>query len=100
VSVCVGCLKEMLPILYQPIVLILFLDLPADLVLRTNSPITRDDHLLGCEKCGPESMGRTHILVLHCGEFLKFVLSVVNVDLEYAVGLLLDFFLPLGSVRR
>jgi len=45
-------------------------------------------------------MGKAHILVLHCGEFLKFVLSVVNVDLEYAVGLFLDFFFPLGSVRR
>ena len=45
-------------------------------------------------------MGKAHILVLHRGEFLKFVLSVVNVDLEYAVGLFLDFFFPLGSVRR
>lgn len=92
--------REALPILRQPIVLILFLDFPADLVFRTNSPIARDDNLLGCENLIAELMGRAYIFLLHGREFLKFILSVVNVDLEHVVGLLLDFFFPLGPTQR
>ena len=47
-----------------------------------------------------EPIERAHIFVLHGGEFLQFILSVVNVDLEYIVSLLLDFFFPLVPIQR
>ena len=53
----------------------------------------------GVKRAVSGTSGGAHVLVLHRGEFLEFILSVVNVDLEYTVGLLLDFFFPLGSVR-
>ena len=47
----------------------------------------------------PEPVEVAHILVLHGGEFLQFILSVVNVNFEHVVGLLLDFFFPLVPVQ-
>jgi len=41
-----------------------------------------------------------HIFILHGGEFLQFILSVVNVDLEHIVGLLLNLFFPLVPNQR
>lgn len=47
-----------------------------------------------------EQVEAAHIFVLHGGEFLQFILSVVNVDFEHVVGLLLDFFFPLVPVQK
>lgn len=42
----------------------------------------------------------THVLVFHNGEFLEFVLPMVNVNLEHVVGLFLDLFLPLAPTQK
>jgi len=84
----------------QPFVLILLLDFSADLVFRTNSPIACDDNLFKCEEPIPELREGAHVFILHDGEFLQFILAVVNMDFEYIVGLLLDFFFPLVPSRR
>lgn len=47
-----------------------------------------------------ELIERPHVFILHGGEFLQFILSVVNMDLEYIVGLLLNFFFPLVPIQR
>jgi len=47
-----------------------------------------------------ELIERAHVFILHGGEFLQFILSVVNVDLEHIVGLLLNFFFPLVPIQR
>jgi hypothetical protein len=47
-----------------------------------------------------EPIERAHVFILHGGEFLQFVLSVVNVDLEHIVGLFLNFFFPLVPIQK
>jgi len=47
-----------------------------------------------------ELIGRAHVFILHGGELLQLVLSVMNVDLEHVVGLLLDLFFPLSPTQR
>lgn len=47
-----------------------------------------------------ELIERPHVFILHGGEFLQFILSVVNVDLEHIVGLLFNFFFPLVPIQR
>jgi hypothetical protein len=45
-------------------------------------------------------IGGSHVFVLHAGEVLEFVPSVMYTDFEYVVGLLLDFLFPLVSTGR
>ena len=42
----------------------------------------------------------THVFVLHGGKFLEFVLAMMNMNLEYVVGLLLNLFLPLVPTQK
>ena len=48
----------------------------------------------------PEQIGRAHVFILHGGKFPQFILSVVNVDLEHVIGLLLNFLFPLVPIQR
>jgi hypothetical protein len=53
VRICMGHSRNKLPMLCQPIVFVLFLNLPANLVFRTDSPVACDDDLLKHEKFDP-----------------------------------------------
>lgn len=53
VRICAGYSRKKLPVIRQPIILILFLNLPADLVFRTDSPVACDDDLLKHEIFDP-----------------------------------------------
>ena len=69
-NICAIFDRKKLPILCEPFVLVLFLDFPADLIFRTNSPIACDDDLLKCENTIQELMGRAHVLIPHGRELL------------------------------
>ena len=100
-NICASYLKKTLPVLRQPVVLVLFLDFPAELIFRTNGAVACDNNLLEHEKeSAPKPIGKAHVFIPHGGEFLEFVLPVVNMDLENAVGLLLNFVFPLGPTQR
>ena len=100
-NICASYLKKTLPVLRQPVVLVLFLDFPAELIFRTNGAVACDNNLLEHEKESvPKPIGKAHVFIPHGGEFLKFVLPVVNMNLENAVGLLLDFVPPLSPTQR